>query len=110
MVKSPDSDSITPTRSLWIGNLDLNISQDELTAIFVPYGPIESIRMIPERECAFINFMNVEDASKAKTALNGGHIGNCIIKIAYGKVDISVDFIANNASKSLCIFFYTYRL
>jgi protein JSN1 len=64
--------------------------------------------MIPERECAFINFLNVEDATKAKTALNGGHIGSCIIKIAYGKVDISAESIANNASKSLCIFFYIY--
>lgn len=38
-----------PTRSLWIGNLDPSTTLSELQAVFAPYGPIESFRLIPEK-------------------------------------------------------------
>ena len=38
-----------PTRSLWIGNLDVNASSDALLQVFAPYGAIESVRMLPEK-------------------------------------------------------------
>ena len=38
-----------PTRSLWIGNLDVNATSDALLYIFAPYGAIESVRMLPEK-------------------------------------------------------------
>ncbi len=38
-----------PTRSLWIGNLDVNATSDALLHVFAPYGPIESVRMLPEK-------------------------------------------------------------
>lgn len=38
-----------PTRSLWIGNLDVNATSDALFQVFAPYGAIESIRLLPEK-------------------------------------------------------------
>jgi len=38
-----------PTRSLWIGNLDVNATSDSLLQVFSPYGAIESVRMLPEK-------------------------------------------------------------
>lgn len=38
-----------PTRSLWIGNLDVNATSDALLQVFAPYGAIESVRMLPEK-------------------------------------------------------------
>jgi protein JSN1 len=38
-----------PTRSLWIGNLDVTASQETLLRVFAPYGPIESVRLLPEK-------------------------------------------------------------
>jgi protein JSN1 len=38
-----------PTRSLWIGNLDVNATSDALFQVFNPYGPIESVRLLPEK-------------------------------------------------------------
>jgi len=38
-----------PTRSLWIGNLDVNATSDALLHVFSPYGAIESVRMLPEK-------------------------------------------------------------
>lgn len=38
-----------PTRSLWIGNLDVNATSDALLAVFSAYGIIESVRLLPEK-------------------------------------------------------------
>ncbi len=38
-----------PTRSLWIGNLDVNATSEALLHVFAPYGAIESLRMLPEK-------------------------------------------------------------
>lgn len=39
----------TPSRSLWIGNLDSSVTSDQLIHIFAPYGAIESLRLLPEK-------------------------------------------------------------
>jgi protein JSN1 len=51
---TPDFDKVSstpqmPTRSLWIGNLDVNATSDALFSVFSPYGPIESVRLLPEK-------------------------------------------------------------
>lgn len=38
-----------PSRSLWIGNLDVSATSDALLHVFAPYGAIESVRMLPEK-------------------------------------------------------------
>ncbi|KAI8081953.1 armadillo-type protein [Gilbertella persicaria] len=78
------------SRSLWIGNMDGSITMDDLTSLFSFYGPIESIRLLLEKECAFINFFHVEDAVRAKEDVLtnlGGRIGSCIIRIGYGRAE-----------------------
>ncbi|KAM0755367.1 hypothetical protein T439DRAFT_320058 [Meredithblackwellia eburnea MCA 4105] len=81
-----------PTRSLWIGNLDAKITTAELQAVFAPYGAIESLRLIPEKECGFVNFVSVSDAVHAKEdVLNrlGGQLTptSGIVRIGFGKAD-----------------------
>ncbi len=51
---SPKSDTPaaqvqTPTRSLWIGNLDNSVTSEQLIHVFAPYGAIESLRLLPEK-------------------------------------------------------------
>jgi hypothetical protein len=80
--------SAPQSRSLWIGNIDTSINTENLTAVFSMYGPIESVRLLMEKECAFINFYQVEDAVCAKEDVLtnlGGRIGNCIVRIGYGR-------------------------
>ncbi|KAL0082221.1 armadillo-type protein [Phycomyces blakesleeanus] len=57
----------TPTRSLWLGNISSSVTAPDIAAIFDCYGPIESIRIIFDRECAFVNFAKVEDAIEARS-------------------------------------------
>ncbi|CAG8484755.1 11222_t:CDS:2 [Racocetra fulgida] len=80
----------TPTRSLWIGNIDPNLSTQDLMQLFSPYGSIESLRLLPDKECGFVNFVRVEDAVRAKDDIMnrmGSRVGNCIVRVGYGKAD-----------------------
>lgn len=43
-----------PTRSLWIGNLDVSATSDGVLQVFSPYGAIESVRMLPEKVCRYL--------------------------------------------------------
>lgn len=94
-------DGTTPSRSLWVGNIDTSLPSKEILAYFSPFGQIESIRMLPEKDCAFINYVNMEDTVAAKEAMQGGHVGNCIVKVGFGKVDSSEGH-GPQATKSLC--------
>ncbi|KAJ7752038.1 hypothetical protein B0H16DRAFT_1547184 [Mycena metata] len=76
--EGPASQIQTPTRSLWIGNLDGVVTSEQLIHVFAPYGAIESLRLLPEKECGFVNFVDQADAIRAKEdVLNrlGGNIG-----------------------------------
>ncbi|EIE81332.1 hypothetical protein RO3G_06037 [Rhizopus delemar RA 99-880] len=81
------------SRSLWVGNIDSGVTIEMLTQVFSMFGPIESVRLLLEKECAFINFFHVEDAIRAKEDVlthMGGRIGNCIVRIGFGKADAVV--------------------
>lgn len=47
----------TPSRSLWIGNLDSSVSGEDLAHVFAPYGAIESFRLLPEKVCRLSFFL-----------------------------------------------------
>ncbi|KAJ3781580.1 pumilio/RRM domain-containing protein [Lentinula aff. detonsa] len=91
--EGPSSQIQTPTRSLWIGNLDNAVTSEQLIHVFAPYGAIESLRLLPEKECGFVNFVDQADAIRAKEdVLNrlGGNIGmpnGQTVRIGFGKAD-----------------------
>ncbi|KAI7818179.1 armadillo-type protein [Gamsiella multidivaricata] len=62
--------------------------------VFSPFGPVESLKVIPDKECAFINFTRVEDAMRAKEDISerrGGRIGNTTVRVGYGKAELMVN-------------------
>lgn len=79
------------TRTLFVGNLDYNITDQELKQVFGKYGTIEDIDIKrPQRGTgnayAFIKYINLDCAHKAKVELSGQYIGRFQCKIGYGKV------------------------
>jgi protein JSN1 len=57
----------TPTRSLWIGNLDSSVTSEQLIHVFAPYGAIESLRLLPEKVSDLILYMYLLFMNKAQT-------------------------------------------
>lgn len=86
----PPEDDPLATRTLFAGNLEINISDDELKRIFGKYGLVEDIdikRPPPGtgNAFAFVKYQNLDMAARAKVELSGQYIGKFQCKIGYGK-------------------------
>lgn len=85
----PEDDPLA-TRTLFAGNLEINISDEELRRIFGKYGMVEDIdikRPPPGtgNAFAFVRYQNLDMAHRAKVELSGQYIGKFQCKIGYGK-------------------------
>lgn len=89
----------TPTRSLWFGNVDPALTVPELIQIFSPYGPIESARVLPDKECAFVNFVDLDDALRAKDDFGSNlasSLGGSFVKVGFGKPEVATAASSNS--------------
>lgn len=59
----------TNLTSLWVGNVDSEVTEEVLIEMFSAYGQLTNVRCLPDKYCAFINFKTKEEASKAMNAL-----------------------------------------
>ncbi|KAJ7425414.1 tetratricopeptide repeat domain 31 [Willisornis vidua] len=59
---------------LWVGNVTPAISERVLRRTFGRFGDIHSIRMLPGRRCAFINFCGKAAAEAAYGAMQGATV------------------------------------
>lgn len=85
----PEDDPLA-TRTLFAGNLEINISDDELKRIFGKYGIVEDIdikRPPPGtgNAFAFVRYQTLDMSHRAKVELSGQYIGKFQCKIGYGK-------------------------
>ncbi|KTG06342.1 hypothetical protein cypCar_00003847 [Cyprinus carpio] len=72
-----------PCNSLWVGNVTSELTEKHLRDLFKIYGEIESIRVLHERFCAFVNFKNANMASRAMEKLHGHFIENTRLVVRY---------------------------
>ncbi|XP_070697402.1 tetratricopeptide repeat protein 31 isoform X2 [Pempheris klunzingeri] len=73
----------SPCASLWVGNVTTELTEKRLWDLFKMYGEIESIRVLHERFCAFVNFKNANMAARAMEKLNGYCIENTRLVVRY---------------------------
>lgn len=73
-------------RTVYVGNLPGDASVDELLSL-VRYGPIESIKILPEKSCAFIGFLDPGIAAAFHNDANLRRISlhDQELKIGWGK-------------------------
>uniref|UniRef100_UPI0037E9B5C9 stress-induced-phosphoprotein 1-like isoform X2 n=1 Tax=Semicossyphus pulcher TaxID=241346 RepID=UPI0037E9B5C9 len=92
VIDSPEARTLKPTyqqdqsgscRSLWVGNITLEVTEKHLWDLFKMFGEIESIRVLHERFCAFVNFKNANMAAKALEKLQGAELGSCKLVMRY---------------------------
>ncbi|KAK4470589.1 hypothetical protein MN116_006129 [Schistosoma mekongi] len=89
--RNPEDDP-NATRTLFLGNLPPDVEEPELRKLFERYGIIEDID-IKRRELetgatafAFVRYLNLDMAHRAKVNLSGQMIGEYRFKIGYGRV------------------------
>ena len=77
-------------RTLFVGNLDPNTTDADLRHVFEKFGSVEDIDIKRQRSgqgnaYAFVKFINLDVAHKAKVEMSGKYIGKFQCKIGYGK-------------------------
>ncbi|ORE08005.1 ARM repeat-containing protein [Rhizopus microsporus var. microsporus] len=81
-----------PSRALWLGNINPSVSVPDLVHMFSAYGPVESARILSDKECAFVNFLTVDSAVAAKNDLEtrlGSKLAGTPVRVGFGKADVS---------------------
>ncbi|XP_048797686.1 tetratricopeptide repeat protein 31 isoform X3 [Lagopus muta] len=62
---------------LWVGNITFKVTKKALQSCFGRFGQIQSIRLLPEKRCAFINFHQKAAAEAAYGAMLGAELEGC---------------------------------
>jgi cold-inducible RNA-binding protein len=72
---------------LFVGNFSFNTTEDDLRALFQPYGNIDSIAVVTDRDTGrsrgfgFVEMPDRGQAEKAIEALNGKEVGGRTLNI-----------------------------
>lgn len=73
-------------KSIYVGNLPFTASEDEVRDLFAPFGEVESVRLMTDRETGrprgfgFVK-MSADDADAAIKALDGQSFGGRNLRI-----------------------------
>ena len=85
----PPEDDPKATRTLFVGNVDLDYPEHRLRALFDKYGKVSDVDLKKQKDgyssYAFVKFTDIQDAARAKDELNGYQTGRNVLKIGYGK-------------------------
>jgi RNA recognition motif-containing protein len=68
-------------KKIFVGNFSFSLTQDELRQLFVPFGTVESVSVVTDRDTGrsrgfgFVEMPNNSEADAAIAALNGKDSG-----------------------------------
>lgn len=74
-------------KNIFVGNLSFNTSEEELRKLFEPYGTVDRVSILTDRETGrsrgfgFVEMTNAEEGDKAITGLNGSQFGGRAINV-----------------------------
>ena len=74
-------------KNIFVGNLSFNTNEDELRQIFEPFGQVDRVSIMTDRDTGrsrgfgFVEMASNEDGEKAITALNGSSVGGRTINV-----------------------------
>ncbi|KAF0890309.1 hypothetical protein E2562_002721 [Oryza meyeriana var. granulata] len=79
------SDGDSTNRTVYVGGLDPNVSEDELRKAFAKYGDVASVKIPLGKQCGFVQFVSRTDAEEALQGLNGSVIGKQAVRLSWGR-------------------------
>lgn len=74
-------------KNIFVGNLDFNTSEEELRQLFEPYGQVDRVSILTDRDTGrsrgfgFVEMSSSEDGEKAIAALNGSQVGGRTLNV-----------------------------
>ncbi|KAI9204361.1 uncharacterized protein BJ171DRAFT_474986 [Polychytrium aggregatum] len=76
-------DNTLPSRCLCIRNINLTVSASDLLHTFEQFGPIESLRLYYEKECAYLTYAKMEHALHAQRTMDAARIRSLPIRVGF---------------------------
>ena len=74
-------------KNIFVGNLDFGATEESVRALFEPFGPVERVSILTDRDTGrsrgfgFVEMSNDADADRAINALNGKNLGGRAINV-----------------------------
>jgi len=74
-------------KNIFVGNLDFNVSEDELRNLFATYGQVDRVTILTDRDTGrsrgfgFVEMTSGEDGEKAIAALNGSQLSGRTLNV-----------------------------
>ena len=74
-------------KNIFVGNLNFNTSEDDLRQLFTPFGQVDRVSIMTDRDTGrsrgfgFVEMANAEEGEKAIAALNGTDVGGRTLNI-----------------------------
>ncbi|KAK8992230.1 hypothetical protein V6N11_048319 [Hibiscus sabdariffa] len=71
--------------TIFVGNLDSNVTEDHLREVFSPYGQLTHVKIPQNKRCGFVQFADRTCAEEALRILNGTQLGGQSIRLSWGR-------------------------
>jgi len=74
-------------KNIFVGNLSFNTSEDELRQLFEPFGQVERVSILTDRDTGrsrgfgFVEMANNDEGEKAISTLNGSQVGGRTLNV-----------------------------
>jgi cold-inducible RNA-binding protein len=74
-------------KNIYVGNLDFNVSEDELRQAFTAYGQVDNVTILKDRDTGqprgfgFVEMTNDEEADRAIQGMNGSQLGKRALNV-----------------------------
>ncbi|KAG8097059.1 hypothetical protein GUJ93_ZPchr0013g37867 [Zizania palustris] len=79
----PDSDLTNTT--IFIGNLDPNVTEEELRQVCVQFGELIYVKIPVGKACGFVQYASRASAEEAVQRLHGTMIGQQVVRLSWGR-------------------------
>ncbi|MGA2326878.1 MAG: RNA-binding protein [Bryobacteraceae bacterium] len=74
-------------KNIFVGNLDFSATEESIRALFEPYGPVDKVDVITDRDTgrsrgfAFVEMPDTDAAERAIAGLNGTNFGGRTLNV-----------------------------
>ncbi|KAM1342903.1 hypothetical protein ACFX11_007175 [Malus domestica] len=81
----PTADYDINNTTIFVGNLDPNVTEDELKQTFMQFGEIFYVKIPVGKGCGFVQFGTRASAEEAIQRMQGKMIGQQVVRISWGR-------------------------
>jgi cold-inducible RNA-binding protein len=91
--------------NIFVGNLDINVSDAQLRGLFAAYGTVETVTIVKDRDTgeprgfAFVEMTQAAEAQAAIASLNGTALNERPLRVNEARPKLLVDDAADSAGR-----------